>query len=136
MEIETEKGLDFSEPPLTKFLKTSCFILVMLWVIFDWFHGSICIIWMAVFWSIQGLLLSPDMTLYADGIELSYFGLKRFIEWKDITHLHEGWKYYQISYRKKAWWLSLLTLGNPLTINSWRRNYRQAIDIIEDNVLG
>jgi hypothetical protein len=93
---------------------------------FVWSHGNLLVI--------KALVSYPDITIFSDGLETSYFGIKRFIEWKDIRNLHQWELGYKIWYRKTPLGWRLITLDSPLMMTKWCNNYEKAIAIIEDNV--
>jgi hypothetical protein len=134
METKSEKGLDCSESTFVKFLIVSWDLGFLAWVVFGWFHGLSCVIAFATPIIVILLLSSPDITLYADGIETNHFGFKGFIEWKDIRNLHQWELGYKIWYRKTPLVWRLITLDSPLMMTKWCNNYDKASAIIEDNV--
>mgnify|MGYP000132615237 CR=1 FL=1 len=89
-----------------------------------------------IFWTImqfRGLLYSPNITVYENGIEANRLGIKHFTHWRDISHVRIGEINSQIHPRGINKIVKTLLYSN-LLINKWRHNYDESMEIIEQNV--
>ena len=94
-----------------------------------WLVGSI-------FWTViqlRGLLYSPEITVYENGIETDRLGIKHFTQWRDISYVRVGDINSQIHPRNINKYVKMLLYSN-LLINKWRHNYEHGIEIIQQNV--
>jgi hypothetical protein len=129
----SENGLDCSETVRMKFI-IFAWTVFMIWQMYSWFHVLLCVIPFTTWTIIGGLYMSPDLTVFADGIETSRFGIKQFIEWKDINYIEHHNLGFKIGHRKTPLAMKIFILFNPpIQLNRWRHNYKEAIAIIEEN---
>ncbi len=94
-----------------------------------WLVGTI--LWTVV--QLRGLLYSPEITVYENGIQTNRLGIKHFTHWRDISHVRVGEINSQI-HPDGIHKLVKMFLYNNLLINKWRHNYEQGIKIIQQNV--
>lgn len=89
-----------------------------------------------ILWSVmqfRGLLYSPELTVYDNGIETNRLGLKHFTHWRDISHLRVGQINSQIHPNGIHKFVKMFLYSN-LLINKWRHNYAEGIEVIQQNV--
>ena len=89
-----------------------------------------------IFWSLiqfRAILYAPEMTVYKHGIETNRFGIRHFTHWHEVEHFRKGEilsQVYPSGINKHV----RRFLYSNLLINKWRRNYDQAIEMIEENL--
>jgi hypothetical protein len=130
-----ENGLDCSEPIHLKFLACAWFVFAFWLFGFVWWHGFICILLFLAYGILAGIYTYPDMRIFADGIETERFGIKGFVDWKEIERV--GYQIYgaRVHYRKRPFLLKLLfPFYNIINISKWRNNYEEAMAYIEASV--
>jgi len=94
-----------------------------------WLVGTI--LWTVV--QLRGLLYSPEITVYENGIQTNRLGIKHFTHWRDISHVRVGEINSQIHPDGIHKFVKMFLYSN-LLINKWRHNYEQGIEIIQQNV--
>lgn len=103
--------------------------------IFLWIPERILVLSL-FFWTVvqlRGLMYSPEITVYENGIETSRFGVKRFTPWRDIRYVRVGQINSQIYPDGIAKFVRMFLYSN-LLINAWRSNYDKAMEIVKANV--
>lgn len=89
-----------------------------------------------VFWTLiqfRGLLYSPNLVVYENGIETNRLGLKHFTHWRDISYVRVGEINSQI-HPNGIHKVVRMFLYSNLLINKWRHNYDEGIELIQQNV--
>ena len=127
------RGLDCSESLRVKLISWA-WAVVWVWLMYSWFHVLLCVIPFAT-WAISGgWYMSPDLTIFNDGIETKRLGIKQFIAWKDINYVSLHSLGCNIGHRKIPFAMKVFLLFNPpIRLTKWRNNYKEAIKIIMEN---
>ena len=91
----------------------------------------------AVFWTyviLRMQFFSPDLVVYDSGVEVRRYGFKTFLRWTDIRYVRVSRFNSQIFPTTIPRWLRVLVYDS-LLINSWRDNYKTALELIEERAL-
>lgn len=89
------------------------------------------ILWTAI--HMRGVFYAPELTVYSTGIETQRFGIRHFTHWHDIHAIHIG-EYVSQIYPKNIHPLTKYFLYSYLMIIFWRSNYKEAMEIVKNNV--
>ncbi|MDQ7026502.1 MAG: hypothetical protein Q9P01_18700 [Anaerolineae bacterium] len=90
-----------------------------------------------IFWTyilVRIQFYAPDLVVYDSGIELNRYGFKTFWRWQDIQYVRVGRFNSQIFPTTIPRWLRLILGYDSLLINSWRGNYKAAMQLVEERV--